>query len=99
MEKKKKIIKIIAIIIALIISFFLSIYISYFLHLSFSHQEKEILNMTFETNINAVFTDEKVRQLFLITYLIFVGLLMYLAYGKNKQNKYQAKVYKVTDDI
>lgn len=99
MEKKKNLIKIIAIIIALIITFFLSIYISYFLHISFSHQEKEILNITFETSINAVFTDEKVRQLFFITYLIFVGLIIYLGYGKNKQNKYQAKVYKVTDDI
>ena len=91
--------KIFTLLIAFIISIILSAVISNVLHLIFTKQPEEILNLNAVKIINNLIEFEEAIEMFLLIILAFMCLAFVSTFKLFKLNNYYAKTYKVTPEI
>lgn len=91
--------KIITLIVAFTISIILSAVISTCLHLIFTKQPEQILELTPIKIINGVLFNEQNRQMFIVVILAFMTLAFVSIFRVFKLNDYHAKTYHVTPEI
>lgn len=91
--------KIITLIIALVISIILSAVISTCLHLIFTRQPEQILELNPYKILSGVLFNEQNRQMFFVIILAFMTLAFVSIFKVFKLNDYHAKTYKVTPEI
>lgn len=91
--------RIITLIIAFAISIILSTVISTCLHLIFTKQPEQILELNPSKILNGVLFNEQNRQMFFVVILAFLILAFVSIFKVFKLNDYHAKTYSVTPEI